>query len=608
MQSSQKSLVQSLRVVLSIVPRKQKQKFWFLFFVAFVGMLMEITIAGLIALMAAVFASTTSVLNNPYLLWLKQFSGSTFLDDPRLLALAVLCLVLLAIIFKNLLAMFQQWQMATFSESVAMAGREHLFRFYLRAPFLWLLNRGSTELLFSLGACGHLSTSLLAMLNICSNSLMLLGFCVSLLLAAPVPSLIFLCTTAVAGFFVLKITRRIVNTYSLRVYTADRGLHGIQQMAVHALKEMRIYGREAAIFNGYQQKLKESKRAKERQITVLRLPVSALEILGFLTLLAVMCYLVFVQDAGMARVSGIMGFMAAAAWRALPVANRTVEASNGLRTTLPYLNKLAEVIELEKELSSELLPPFDKREMKIEFKNSIQVKDLTFVYPNSCEPALKHVNLSIKRGQMVGLVGFSGSGKSTLANILTGLISPAKGEVLIDEQVLTKENMFGWLDKIGYVAQAPVLLDASLAENIALSRWGEEVDRERVLTCCEMAALNFLEDLDDGIDTMLGERGVRLSGGEAQRVAIARALYSNPELIIFDEATSALDMRNEQAIHDTILTLHNQVTMVIIAHRLSTVENCDYLVWLDRGQVKMQGCVGDVLPEYKLFLRQQSSS
>jgi ABC-type multidrug transport system fused ATPase/permease subunit len=152
------------------------------------------------------------------------------------------------------------------------------------------------------------------------------------------------------------------------------------------------------------------------------------------------------------------------------------------------------------------------------------------------------------------------------------------------------------------VAQAPYLLDASLAENVALSRWGETIDRERVLRCCRMAALDFINDLDKGIDTVLGERGMRLSGGQAQRVAIARALYSEPELIIFDEATSSLDMKNERSIHETILSLRDKVTMVIIAHRLSTVESCDSVIWLDKGRVHMVGSVDTVLPEYRAEL------
>ena len=602
MQEKSLSIVKTLRTIISIVPGKQKRKFCFLFVIALLSAGLEICIAALVALMASVFASTQGVLNNPYLLWFKKSTGYAFLDDPRLLSLFVLSAIVSVIILKNLLGIFQQWQIARFSEGVAMNSRQHLFRFYLRAPFLWILNTGTTDLLFSMNSCAYTATSLLNVLNACSNSLMLLGLCISLLVVAPVPSLIFMCSLALLGYFILKFTRRVVAHCSQRAYRADRSLHTLQQMAVHGLKEMRIYGREPALFDSYTSKLADSKKAKERQVTVLRLPISSLEVLGFLTLMVVMCYLVFVQDAGMGRISGIVGFMAAAAWRALPVANRTVDALNNLRVALPYLNNVALMIALEKKLTNELMPNFDKRDTQVGFNQELYINNITFNYPNSDESALQNVSLKIKKGQMVALVGFSGSGKTTLANLLTGLIPVEKGQLLVDGQPLNKENVSGWLSKIGYVAQSPFIFDATLAENIALSRWGEEIDRKRVLECCKMAALDFVDELKDGIDTILGERGVRFSGGEAQRVAIARALYSNPELIIFDEATSALDMRNEQAIHNMVLSLHNQVTMVIIAHRLSTVENCDHVVWLDKGQIKQQGSTADVLPAYKIAL------
>jgi ABC-type multidrug transport system fused ATPase/permease subunit len=202
-----------------------------------------------------------------------------------------------------------------------------------------------------------------------------------------------------------------------------------------------------------------------------------------------------------------MGFMAATAWRALPVGNRLVEALAAMRTVLPYLGKAAELIALERSPASELLP-----------------------------------------------------------------------------------------------------LDATLAENVALSRWGERVDRDRARQCCRMAALDFVDDLEQGMDTLLGDRGTRLSGGQAQRVAIARALYSEPDLIIFDEATSSLDMKNEKAIYETILSLRSTVTMVIIAHRLTTVEGCDSIVWMERGEAYKAGSAADVLPKYREALQQSGTN
>lgn len=600
MSTSSQSLVKSLRTVLTIVSGKDKRKFWFLLFLAVLSAGVEIFIASLVALLAAVFASTEAVLNNPHFIWLKKMFGSAFLDEPRYLGLIVLCVVSVVIALKNLLGVYQQWQLSGFSEGIARGARRHIFKFYLRAPYLWVLNAGSTELLFGLNCCSSMGTALLTALQVFSNTFMLISLYIGLLIVAPVPALIFLVSLGGLGYVITKLVRRFVDRCAKQSFAAERSLYVIQQTAIHGLKEMRIYGREKSLYNSYSADLEAARIAKQKQLTVVKLPVSCLEILGFSTLIVVMCYLIFIQDAGMARISGIMGFMAAAAWRALPVANRTVESLTSIRTTLPYISKVSELIKLEKAYSGEIMPSFEKAEHNaLQFTDSIEINRLGFKYPAALEESLKDISLKINKGQMVGIVGFSGAGKSTLANVIAGLLPRQSGDVLVDGVPLTRDNTSGWLSNIGYVAQSPFILNATLAENVALSRWGEEVDRTRVLKCCEMAALDFIDDLENGIDTVLGDRGVRLSGGEAQRVAIARSLYGEPELIIFDEATSALDMKNEQAIHRTVLSLHNRVTMIIIAHRLSTVTNCDHVVWLDKGKVIIQGSSDVILSAYK---------
>lgn len=561
-------------------------------------------IAALVAMLAAVFASTQVVFTNKHFIWLKSWLSASFLEDPRLVALLVLCLILLAITLKSLLNIFQQWQMVAFSESAAKTARKHLFSLFLRAPYLWILKTGTTDLLFVLGSSGRIGATLLTSLQIISNTLVIIALGVSLFAVATVPAILFLLLLGGLGTLILKVMRRIVSLTSNRVYHADRSIHALQQMAVHGLTELRIYGREATVLAAYGEKLEEGKKARQSQAAAIKLPVGSLEIMTFLTLIGVMCYLVFIQEASMVRISGIMGFMAAAAWRALPATTRLVENITTLRTSLPFMDNVAKFIAVQKELQAEMLPPFEERQNSMPFEHEIVLQDIAFKYPGVADDCLSDLSLHINKGDMVGLVGTSGAGKSTLVNILTGLVQVSKGVVTIDGQPLTRENASAWLNKIGYVAQSPYILNASLAENVALSRWGEELDRDRVLACCKMASVDFLNELEDGIDTTLGNKGTRLSGGEAQRVAIARALYSNPDLIIFDEATSALDLRNEQAVHNTILSLQNKVTMVIIAHRLSTVEKCDYLVWLDKGKVKMQGQVNEVLPAYEIFLKE----
>ncbi|MDD4700905.1 MAG: ABC transporter ATP-binding protein, partial [Desulfovibrio sp.] len=600
--SAPRTLLQALKMLIPLVPSTEKRRFWGLLFLTVIMALIELAITGLVALLAAVFGSLEAALNHNPLLWVRTGLGFDLGNDSRYLALGILCAILLAIVCKNALTVVQQWHMTAFSETVGNTARAHLLRFFLRAPFLWVLRVGTSEMLFGFSAGAQLGQTLLTALQIFSNALMILTIFLGLVVVSPVPALTFLCVLGLGGYLIVRGTRRILNARAAAVYRADLAVHNIQQAVVHGLKEMRLYGREAAIFSAYTAKLSDVLAARKWFQALSRLPVGSLEILGFASLVGVLLFLIFVQNAGIATISGIMGFMAAAAWRTLPVANRLVDNLTQLRSWVPYLNKVADIITLEKELKAELAPPFETTAPPIVFNKDIKLDKVCFRYPGASAAALQNIDFTIKTGQMFGLVGLSGAGKSTLVNILAGLVPPESGHLLVDDTPITKNNTRSWLQRIGYVAQAPYLLDASLAENIALSRWGEAIDRGRVLECCRMAALDFIDDLDDGIDTVLGERGVRLSGGQAQRVAIARALYSEPELIIFDEATSSLDMKNEKSIHETILSLREKVTIVIIAHRLSTVENCDAVIWLDKGHVRMKGSVDRVLPEYTAAL------
>lgn len=600
--SAPRPLLQALKMLIPLVPSAEKRRFWGLLFLTVIMALIELAITGLVALLAAVFGSLEAALNHNPLLWVRTGLGFDLGNDARYLSLGILCAILLAIVCKNALTVVQQWHMSTFSETIGNAARAHLLRFFLRAPFLWVLRTGTSEMLFGFSAGAQLGRTLLTALQIFSNALMVLTIFLGLVIASPVAALTFLCVLGLGGYLIVKGTRKMLNARAAAVYQADLATHNIQQTVVHGLKEMRLYGREGAIFSAYTAKLNDVLVARKWFQALSRLPVGSLEVLGFASLVGVLLFLIFVQNAGIATISGIMGFMAAAAWRTLPVANRLVDNLTQLRSWLPYLNKVADTITLEKKLNAELAPPFETSAPPIVFNKDIKLDRVCFRYPGASAAALQNIGFTIKAGQMFGLVGLSGAGKSTLVNILAGLVPPESGHLLVDDTPITKTNTRSWLQRIGYVAQAPYLLDASLAENVALSRWGEAIDRERVLECCRMAALDFIDELDNGIDTVLGERGVRLSGGQAQRVAIARALYSEPELIIFDEATSSLDMKNEKSIHETILSLREKVTIVIIAHRLSTVENCDAVIWLDKGHVRLKGSVDRVLPEYTAVL------
>lgn len=276
-----------------------------------------------------------------------------------------------------------------------------------------------------------------------------------------------------------------------------------------------------------------------------------------------------------------LSVMAMAAYRLLPALQMVYANLVGISSNFYTLVQLEEEIEsVERETSEFHLPLSDQRDLR--FENEITVQDLSFEYVGATNPVLKDFNLTIRRNESVGIEGVSGSGKSTLVDLILGLHTPQSGAIMIDGEMLTRENIDSWRRMIGYVPQDIYLLDDTIEANIALGFSPEKINLDALRSAAEGAQiLNFIEmDLPNGFQTIVGERGVRLSGGQRQRIGLARALYHKPQILILDEATSALDNETELAVMETIHKLQGSLTIITIAHRLTTLEKCDRIIKL----------------------------
>jgi ABC-type multidrug transport system fused ATPase/permease subunit len=288
--------------------------------------------------------------------------------------------------------------------------------------------------------------------------------------------------------------------------------------------------------------------------------------------------------------------LAVAAWKCLPALERILSGFTQIRYTLPFIDTILQYLDAIKKNTRHTsgyiieMPCFSKE---------LRVDSLDYQYPNVDTHVLYNIDLCIKKGSTIGIIGPSGSGKSTLIDLITGLLVPVGGRILIDGIQLDHKNAPAWRNQIGYVSQSPFIYDGTLAENIAFGVSPEKMDREKIKECCTMAYMDeFVHDLPNGIETEIGERGIRLSGGQRQRVAIARALFNSPSVMIFDEATSSLDTKSEAEIKKTIYSLREQKTLIIIAHRLTTVEDCDRIFWLEKGTIKYSGSPEKIIPLY----------
>jgi len=348
------------------------------------------------------------------------------------------------------------------------------------------------------------------------------------------------------------------------------------------MKEVRLLGRESYFVEMYNEQNKAFADVNRKQQVILQMPRMLTETV---CICGVMILLIVAAKAGesMENMVPVFAVFAVAAFRMLP----SVGKINTFLTELIYYRPTVHAVYRDlKELEGERCYSQKECSELMPFRQVLSLKDVSFRYWNTEENVLKNVSLEVPRGKAVALIGPSGAGKTTLADLIMGLLEPGSGEVSVDGTDI-KSNLSGWYRQIGYVPQSIYLSDDTIQNNVAFGLREEEIDEEKLWKALELAQIaEFVKQLPEGIETRVGEQGVRLSGGQRQRIGIARALYHDPELLVLDEATSALDTDTEKAVMDAINHLHGEKTMVIIAHRLTTIEKCDIIY-----EVTKQGVV-----------------
>jgi ATP-binding cassette, subfamily B, bacterial PglK len=346
----------------------------------------------------------------------------------------------------------------------------------------------------------------------------------------------------------------------------------------HGFKEMILLGKRKSFIEAYQTHSLRKSKVQAIQTATNALPRIVIEVLFVGLFVAVISYLCFEQDTPQQMI-GILGGYLYVGFRLMPGLNRIIGQLNTFKLTIPSIERA------HKEFNSEVTSATYVDAPNLKFEKNITFKNVTFHYLNSKKNALNDINLLIGKGECIGIIGETGSGKSTLVDLLLGLLRPSSGEISIDAQYPVCSNQ--WHHLIGYVPQSIYLTDDTIEANIAFGEKTESINTQRLNKAIDDAQLRSLIDkLPEGSKTFVGERGIRLSGGERQRIAIARALYRNPEVLIFDEATSALDNETEARLMETIHAVSKNRTVIMIAHRLTTLKDCDRIIEINNGVVK----------------------
>jgi ABC-type multidrug transport system fused ATPase/permease subunit len=523
--------------------------------------------------------------------------GLAALGNPGPTELVIWAMVALTVIFivKNVFLAFLTWYQTRYAYRVQARMSQQLFDIYLRQPYTFHLQRNSALLLRNVtGEIDTLrSSALISGMLLISECCVLLGLFTLLTAVEPLGALIVVVVLGLASWAFHRLTRAHVSRWGvarqrhegLRIQHLQQGLGGA--------KDVKLLGREAEFLALFRSHNEQNARVGHLQFTLLQFPRMWLELLA-VGGLAILVLIMIAQGRSPEAVLPTLGLFAAAAFRMLPSANRVLGAIQGFRFARPVITSLYSEFALAP-------PPavaMDKDGPA--FEKVLELRDVTFTYAGASTPALDSLSLQVRRGESVGFIGPSGSGKSTLVDVLLGLLTPEKGQVCVDGEDI-RRNPRRWQSQIGYVPQSIYLTDDTLRRNVAFGLADGLIDEIAIERALRAASLDeFVRSLPHGLDTVVGERGVRLSGGQRQRIGIARALYHDPAVLVLDEATSSLDTETERSVMESVVALQANKTVIIVAHRLSTVEHCDRLYRLERGGIVDEGATATMLAASRL--------
>ena len=569
----------------------------FLFlFVSFV----EVLGIGMIGPFISIATNPDSINQIYGLKWIYTQSHSNSMNQfLALIGIVVICIFYL----KSFLSFHAQKTIFMFGFTQQGEIATRLMRAYLAAPYTFHLSRNSANLIRSICDESY----------VFSNGVMM-PLLTSIANGMVVVSLVFLlaqtsgmATAIIGGIFLIAFG--IFQSFKDKI--ARWGAEGNQAMiemtriinhGMGGIREIRVIGCEAYFENQLRAQTDKYAMGATLGLSFTNLPRYTIEAF-LITFLIIFTFLFSTTNQeGNQNLSSVLGIFALASIRLLPATSNIASSINGIRYNIFALDKiysdLKEIesvksfdpVRVENSLSQSL-----KNNRRISFQDRVVLEGISYIYPNAEKSSIEQISLTLEKGQSIGLIGRSGAGKTTLVDVILGLLTPQSGDIEVDG-VSIYRDLRSWQNTIGYVPQSIFLIDDTLERNIAFGVPDDSIDSERMIAAIAAAQLSeVVEQLPEGLKTMVGERGILLSGGQRQRVGIARALYHEREILVFDEATAALDNETEGLVTEAIKSLAGVKTMIIIAHRLSTIEHCDRIYMLDRGRVVKSGSYEEVI-------------
>ncbi len=566
-------------------PKERSRVILLLFLILIMALIDMLGIASIMPFIA--------LLSNPELIETNQIFNSAYkiandfgiFSINRFLfavGIIVFLLLIISISFKALTLYFQTRFIKMCEYNIA----HRLVNYYLYQPYSWFLNRNSSNLSKTIlsEVSNVVGKGLNPMIGLITNIVVTLTIFALLVYVDPKLAGIVLLTMGTFYGIIFTYNRGLVNKIGKEVFEANEKRFKVLSEVFGAFKDVKIGGLEQTYINQFSKPAKNIALRTALVSIMSEMPRYTLEAIAFGGMLLITLYFMTLSS-DITNVIPIIALYAFAGYRLMPALQKIFINLTVLRFVGPALDSLySDLINLKL-----VIPEKDKKIFKL--NNSICLKNIYYNYPNTARTALKNINLTIPVNKTIGLVGATGSGKTTTVDILLGLLEAQKGALEVDGKIINTTNKRAWQSSVGYVPQQIFLSDNTIAANIAFGINVDEINQETVEKVSKIANLHkfIMNELPLKYQTIVGERGVRLSGGQRQRIGIARALYHQPKVLVLDEATSSLDNLTEKAVMDAVHNSESNITKILIAHRLSTVKNCDKIFLFDKGEIIKEG-------------------
>ena len=584
--------MQKIKKIFFLLSFRERKKAGLLFLMILIMALLDmIGVASILPFMA-VLTNPDIIQTNIILNMMFQASSIFGVENNQqflhVLGVFVFVLLVASLIFKSLTTYLQ----IRFVQMREYSIGKRLVEGYLHQPYNWFLSRHSADLGKTIlsEVSQVIGNGISPLMEVIVKGMVSIALIVLLIIADPKLALIVGFSIGGAYGLIFYFTRSFLDRIGKERLKSNQLRFTAVSEAFGAAKEVKVGGLEEIYIKRFSESAKSFAQTAAFAAIIRQLPRFIIEAIAFGGIILVIIYLM-AQTGSFNKALPIISLYVFAGYRLMPALQQTYAALAQLTFVSPSLDALSdEIINLK---------PFNSNQAQgvLSFNKEITLKNIHYNYPNSSRTALKDLNLSIPAKSTVGLVGSTGCGKTTTVDIILGLLEAQKGTLEVDGKIISKQNSRAWQRSIGYVPQHIYLSDDTVTANIAFGEDPKDVNQEAVKKASEIANLHefVINELPKNYQTTIGERGVRLSGGQRQRIGIARALYRNPQVLILDEATSALDNQTEKTVMDAVNNIGKDITIILIAHRLSTVKKCNKIFLLEKGELKNQGTFEELI-------------